>query len=150
MSEHEDQNFDFSGDQLDGDSLDELLRSTREELARLDALMGPGGDEEQPATDEATQMPLFEPELPEEYADLTADTDMADEPEEAPRQRLPAGVKVLLYVCCVLAASVLLAVGAWKCADDVLALTKQDRTVTLPCPRVSRSLRLPAGSRMRG
>lgn len=132
MTEREDQNFDMQNGRLDGDALDELLRSTREELARLDALMGTGEDEvEQDADETKPQMPVFEPELPEEYADLTADTDIGEEEaEEPPRQRLPAGVKVFLYVCCVLAASVLLAVGAWKCADDVLALTKLDRTVT--------------------
>ena len=132
MTEREDQNFDMQNGQLDGDALDELLRSTREELARLDALMGTGEDEvEQDADETKPQMPVFEPELPEEYADLTADTDIGEEEaEEPPRQRLSAGVKVFLYVCCVLAASVLLAVGAWKCADDVLALTKLDRTVT--------------------
>ena len=132
MTEREDQTFDMQNGQLDGDALDELLRSTREELARLDALMGTGEDEaEQDADETKPQMPVFEPELPEEYADLTADTDIGEEEaEEPPRQRLSAGVKVLLYVCCVLAASVLLAVGAWKCADDVLALTKLDRTVT--------------------
>lgn len=132
MTEREDQNFDMQNGRLDGDALDELLRSTREELARLDALMGTGEDEvEQDADETKPQMPVFEPELPEEYADLTADTDIGEEEaEEPPRQRLSAGVKVFLYVCCVLAASVLLAVGAWKCADDVLALTKLDRTVT--------------------
>ncbi len=132
MTEREDQNFDMQNGRLDGDALDELLRSTREELARLDALMGAGEDEvEQDADETKPQMPVFEPELPEEYADLTADTDIGEEEaEEPPRQRLSAGVKVFLYVCCVLAASVLLAVGAWKCADDVLALTKLDRTVT--------------------
>ena len=132
MTEREDQNFDMQNGRLDGDALDELLRSTREELARLDALMGTGEDEvEQDADETKPQMPVFEPELPEEYADLTADTDIGEEEaEEPPRQRLSAGVKVFLYVCCVLAASVLLAVGAWKCADDVLALTKIDRTVT--------------------
>lgn len=132
MTEREDQNFDMQNGQLDGDALDELLRSTREELARLDVLMGTSEDEaEQDADETKPQMPVFEPELPEEYADLTADTDIGEEEaEEPPRQRLSAGVKVLLYVCCVLAASVLLAVGAWKCADDVLALTKLDRTVT--------------------
>lgn len=132
MTEREDQNFDMQNGRLDGDALDELLRSTREELARLDALMGTGEDEvKQDADETKPQMPVFEPELPEEYADLTADTDIGEEEaEEPPRQRLSAGVKVFLYVCCVLAASVLLAVGAWKCADDVLALTKLDRTVT--------------------
>ena len=38
---------------------------------------------------------------------------------------------MLLYVCCVLAASVLLAVFAWRCADDVLSLTKPDAEVTV-------------------
>lgn len=110
-------------------SVDELLRSTREDLSRLDRLMG-GAQEEQTEETGAT-MPLFEPELPEEYADLTADTDPEiTEEADDDRPRLSSGVKVLLYVCCVLAASVLLAVGAWKCADDVLSLTKTDRTLT--------------------
>ncbi len=136
MSEREEQNMGMQDDSFDGESLDELLRSTREELARLDALMGPddaaeaeqAGETDAPS--QTSQLPLFEPELPEEYADLTADTDAEAEPAEAPKPRLSAGVRVLVYVCCVLAASVLLAVGAWKCADDVLALTKLDRTVT--------------------
>ena len=43
-------------------------------------------------------------------------------------------VKVLLYVCCVLAASVLLAVVGWQLADDVLALTKPDEEITITVP----------------
>lgn len=57
-------------------------------------------------------MPAFEPQLPDEYADLTVDEEQPD--EEAPAHekfRLPAGVRVFAYVCCVLAASVLLAIG---------------------------------------
>lgn len=52
-------------------------------------------------------MPAFEPQLPDEYADLTVDEEQPD--EEAPAHekfRLPAGVRVFAYVCCVLAASV--------------------------------------------
>lgn len=137
MSDQEEQEFGWQEDMdtalPDGESLDELLRSTREDLARLDALMGTG-DTSEPGQDEASttssRMPAFEPELPEEYADLTADTDAEEEPPVPAKPRLSAGVRVLVYVCCVLAASVLLAVGAWRCADDVLALTKPDRTVT--------------------
>ena len=43
-------------------------------------------------------------------------------------------MKVLLYVCCVLAASVLLAVFGWRLADDVLALTKPDEEITITVP----------------
>ena len=62
MTEREDQTFDMQNGQLDGDALDELLRSTREELARLDALMGTSEDEaEQDADETKPQMPVFEP-----------------------------------------------------------------------------------------
>ena len=37
----------------------------------------------------------------------------------------------MLYICCVLAAAILLAVGAWKCVDDACALTAEDRAVTV-------------------
>ena len=75
----------------------------------------------------------FQPTLPAEYADLTTDEELEDE-EEAPPLRLPAPIKVLLYVCCVLAASVLLAVFAWKCADEVCAFTAEDNVVTVTVP----------------
>jgi UPF0755 protein len=108
-------------------SLDELLRSAREELNHVDEMMGSGSD----GSVDNTKLPLFEPKLPEEYADLTVEDEQEEEPEPEKKSGLPSGVRVLLYVCCVLAASVLLAVGAWKCADDVLALTKPDRDVTV-------------------
>ena len=109
-------------------SIDELLRSAREELARVDDMMGP--DDGTGTKKEDGKLPPFEPRLPEEYADLTVDEEQ-EEPEPEPKSRLSAGTRVLVYVCCVLAASVLLAIGAWKCADDVLALTKPDRTATV-------------------
>ena len=125
---------------LESMSLDELLESTKEDLARVDALMGAdseadgdGGADVPPDDMQTGTLPPFEPELPSEYADLTTDEETAQE-EEAPEQakpRLAPGLKTLLYVCCVLAASVLLAVGAWVCADDVLALTKPDREVNV-------------------
>ena len=120
-------------------SLDELLASVKDDLARVDAMMDGPGDAAQPeqpdapapdtpdAAEEAPKpgmQPLFEPKIPEEYADLTVDQ-QPQEPEPAEEKkhgRLPSGIRVLLYVCCVLAASVLLAVFAWRCADDVLSL----------------------------
>ena len=123
-------------------SIDELIASTKEEIARIDQMMGTSRlpqqeDAQEPApqqgapqagevslddeTDDKakpSQSEPFEPKLPEEYADLSLDSDEQPEQDEQPqRAHLAAGVKVLLYVCCVLAASVLLAVfGCRRCA----------------------------------
>ena len=97
----------------DNDELDELLRSTKEELNNGIRL------EEDP----------FEPELPEEYADLVSEE--PEDEEEEDRFRMPAVLKALIYVCLVLAAAVLLAVFAWKCADEVCALTAEEAVVTV-------------------
>ena len=111
-------------------SLDELLASVKDDLARVDAMMDGPGDAAQPeqpdapapdapdAAEEAPKpgmQPLFEPKIPEEYADLTVDQETQPESQEPEkkRPRLPSGIRVLLYVCCVLAASVLLAVFGW-------------------------------------
>lgn len=127
MSDHEEKNvnqpdgeeFDFSSM-----SIDELIASTKEEIARIDEMMGtsrlPDAEEaaeELPQEDapeagevslddgaqnpeEPKQQEPFEPKLPEEYADLSLDAD--EEPagdDEAQRPRLAPGIKVLLYVC---------------------------------------------------
>ena len=140
-------------------SIDELIASTKEEIARIDQMMGTSRlpqqeDAQEPApqqgapqagevslddeTDDKakpSQSEPFEPKLPEEYADLSLDSDEQPEQDEQPqRAHLAAGVKVLLYVCCVLAASVLLAVFGWRLADDVLALTKPDEEITITVP----------------
>ena len=164
MSDHEEKNvnqpdseeFDFSSM-----SIDELIASTKEEIARVDEMMGtsrlPDAEEaaeELPQEDapeagevslddgaenpeEPKQQEPFEPKLPEEYADLSLDSDEQPEQDEQPqRAHLAAGVKVLLYVCCVLAASVLLAVFGWRLADDVLA--SRTRRSPSPCPKMQR------------
>ena len=118
-------------------SLDELIRSTREEIARVDEMMGP---QQVPEAEEETQsgaagMPIFEPKLPEEYADLSVETEEAEIPAEpSGKLHIPSGVKALVYVCCVLAVSILLAVFGWKCAGDVLALSKPDKAVMVTVP----------------
>ena len=76
-------------------SLDELLASVKDDLARVDAMMDEPGDAAQPeqpdapapdtpdAAEEAPKpgmQPLFEPKIPEEYADLTVDQ-QPQEPE---------------------------------------------------------------------
>lgn len=106
------QDFFDSSDLQAHDDLDELLRSTKEELNRDQFL------EPEPA-----------PELPDEYSDLTAEETLEEEEEE--HIRMPGILKALLYVCLVLAASVLLAVFAWKCADEVCALTAEEAVVTV-------------------
>lgn len=118
-------------------SLDELFRSTKEEIAKVDAMMGtadvPFEDEE--LLSGVSGMPVFEPKLPEEYADLTVEEEEPEVPsEDSEKARIPSGIKVLVYVCCVLAVSILLAVGGWKCAEDVLALSKPDKPVMITIP----------------
>ena len=135
---------------LESLSLDELLASVKDDLARVDAMMNDKDEAEQAKTQAEAELeqetqpqkqtpnmpPLFEPKIPEEYADLTVDQ-QPQEPEPAEEKkhgRLPSGIRVLLYVCCVLAASVLLAVFAWRCADDMLALTRENFTVNVTVP----------------
>lgn len=144
MSDREDQNIDISQDELsalESMSLEELLESTKEDLARVDALMGPGaggdlvqedrlGDFQAGVT--TGSLPVFEAPMPQTYTDAGVEQEEYEE-EEAVRERfrLPAGVKTLLYVCCVLTAAILVAVGGWLCADDIFALTKPDRPVNV-------------------
>lgn len=98
-------------------SLDELIRSTKEDLAN-------GA----PTT--------FEPVLPPEYADLANEDDPLpdDEAPDDDRFRIPAAIKGILYICCVLAVSIVLAIFAWNCADEVCALTADDQSVTVTVP----------------
>ena len=164
MSDHEEKkldSFDDSMDDFSSMSIDELIASTKADIARVDRMMGTSRlpdtqeDESEPSPDapvpDAGEVTLddgeepsqsaqpapepFEPKLPEEYADLSLDSEQTeDAPEEPEKPRLAAGLKVLLYVCCVLAASVILAVVGWRLADDVLALTKPDEEVTITVP----------------
>lgn len=103
-------------------SLEELIASAKNDLG------------EQTPREEAG----FQPELPPEYADLRTDEELQEELEQLEAEEdgggVPGFVKVLLYVCCVLAASVLLAVAVWNCADEVLSLTAEDHAVTVTVP----------------
>lgn len=143
MSDRDELNFDLNDDALDAESLsqlesmslDELLESTKADLARVDALMGENEDADTADAEQsesaAPQMPPLEPETRGSYTDFVPEDEEAELREPAERVHLSPGLKMLLYVCCVLAASVLLAVAAWRCADDVLALTKPDREVSV-------------------
>ena len=122
-----------------GDDVDELIKSTLEELEHADALMAPGGSEDRSAREssaEPEETPSeepqpFQPTIPDIYADLTLEEEPDEEPELRQRHRLATGWRVLIYVVSVIAVSVVLALVGWQCADDVLALTKPDRDVTI-------------------
>ena len=132
-----DQNLDETrlfdlGDEEKQSELDALLRETKSELNRLDAIMDGTAEPEKdaPQPDEPEQ-----PESPDE-------PDEAEKPEKPKkvkkekrpkekRERLPAGIRALIYVVCVLGSAALLALAGWVCADDVLALTKPDEVVTV-------------------
>ena len=91
-------------------TLDELIETTKEEI------------KERPRR----------PDLPAEYTDLVNEEE-TDEVyyEEDDRFRIPGFIKGMMYLCCVAAAAILLAIIAWKCADDVCALTREDRVETV-------------------
>ncbi len=111
--------------ELEGLSLDELLNSVKNDL-------GSEGDGASGSGEKASMQPLFSPSR--EYEDAAEPQPEEPAAQSAARERLPAGVRTLVYVCCVLAASVLLAIFAWRCADDVLALTKADQDITVTVP----------------
>lgn len=100
-------------------SLDELIESAKEDLQKGVPV---------------AKREDFQPELPAEYADLVSDEELEEEPE----QGMPGVMKALLYVCLVLLAAVLLAVFAWKCADEICALTAEEETVTVTVPENAR------------
>ncbi|MCI8525851.1 MAG: endolytic transglycosylase MltG [Oscillospiraceae bacterium] len=108
------------------DNVDALIRSTREELDHVDTMLGGRKKPAQPPKPEP-----FQPRIPEIYADLTLQDEEEPEESEPPRRRLATGWRVLIYVVSVLTASVLLAFFGWRWADDVLALTKPDREVSV-------------------
>ena len=120
---------DGTGGDLDGLSLDDLLRSAKEELARADRLIDEPPQETAGAPEDALE--TSQPRSRNEYAAPEQPVAEDDEQEHTHRARLSAPLKVLLYVCVVLFVSVGLAVGGWRCAQDVLALTKPDRKVTV-------------------
>ncbi len=115
-------------------SIDELIRSTREEIAHLEELMGteetPHEDIPAPTQEDKSH---FEPVLPREYAELELDEEDDDDDDDVPASffgRMPLGVKTFLYVTGVLLVSVVAALCGWFVLDDVAALTGEGVTVT--------------------
>ena len=124
--------YQFVGDEA-GEDIDELIKSTKRELEHNEQILNgkrPERPQEEEQNDPADEPELFTPKLPVEYADLTVEEEpVAAEPVK--KKRLPSGVRALIYVVCVLIASAGIGYFAWICADDVLALTKENRTVVV-------------------
>lgn len=116
---------------LAGDDVDALIKSTKEELDYADRIMRSGRPREPEIPTPQPPKAVFQPKIPDIYADLAVEDEEPETPIKPPRKRLAAGWRVLIYVVSVVAASVLLAFAGWQCADDVLALTKPDRTVSI-------------------
>ena len=117
-----------------GDDVDRLIESTLRELEESDRRMEEGHARPAPRPEPE---PEPEPEpapapVPDIYADLNLDEeDDGGDGEPPQKRRLAAGWRVLIYVVSVLLVSFALAIFGWHCADDVLALTKPDRTVSV-------------------
>ena len=139
-----DQNLDETrlfdlGDEEKASEVDALIRETKSELDRLDAMMDTAPEPQQAPDEPETPK---EPETPAEADEADDEPDAPEAPEkpEKPkkekkpkreRTRLPAGIRALIYVVCVLGSAALLALAGWVCADDVLALTSPDEVVTV-------------------
>lgn len=101
---------------LESLSLDELLASVKDDLARVDAMMNDKDEAEQAKTQAEAELeqetqpqkqtpnmpPLFEPKIPEEYADLTVDQ-QPQEPEPA-EEKSTDGCRPASGCCCMCAA----------------------------------------------
>lgn len=102
---------------LESLSLDELLASVKDDLARVDAMMNDKSEEERAQTQAEAELgretepqkqspnmpPLFELKIPEEYADLTVDQETPDpEPADEKRhgRRRPASGCCCMYAAC--------------------------------------------------
>lgn len=118
-------------DWLDGESesdqeIDDIISSTRQEIQWADAMME-GGTKPEPVD----PLQIRQQDV---YADLSADEEDPEPPDNEPPgggMGLGRGWKALIYTLVVLAVSALLALFLWYCADDVLALTKSDRVVSV-------------------
>lgn len=103
--------------------IDELIRSTRAEIDRIDDLMG----ERKSSVEQKKEEFAFQPKLPREYAELTVEPEKTEEPTSG----VSAGKKTFIYVASVLLASMLLAFFAWLCVDDVCAFTRHEKIVAV-------------------
>ncbi len=127
----DDPNKDLRAQDLD---IDRLIDSTKQELqpdedwANLD-LSGPPEEAPQPQEGQPGDWQAEDSQLHDVYADLSPEE--PEEPEQPPKPRLSKGWKRLIYLLSVLTASAVLALFGWNCADDVLALTKPDRVVSV-------------------
>lgn len=131
MADHMDETrrFDLTEEE-NRNEVDALIEDAQSELDRLDSMMEENAPREQdaaPDQDAPERLDAAEDAQPEETPEKPA----PEKTQKRERVRLPAGIRALIYVVCVLGSAALLALAAWVCADDVLALTKPDEVVTV-------------------
>ena len=116
MADQLDETRFFSLNEEEAEEVDALIADTKKTIEYSDILMAPNPEPEE-------ETPAEEPA--EEH------TDRPQKIEKPPRRRirLPAWLRAMLYVFCVLGSAALLALFAWVCADDMLGLTKRDEVV---------------------
>lgn len=105
--------------------IDDLIQSTRQELERADAMMT-GDDPGESVPPDPLQL-----RRQDVYADMSAEEEEYEEPPAEQPPGIGRGWKWLIYGLTVVTFSVLLALFGWYCADDVLALTKSNRVVSV-------------------
>lgn len=131
MADHMDETrrFDLTEEE-NRNEVDALIEDAQSELDRLDSMMEESAlpaQDEAPVQDTPEISDVAEDALPDEAPEKPAPKGR----QKRERVRLPAGIRALIYVVCVLGSAALLALAAWVCADDVLALTKPDEVVTV-------------------
>ena len=123
--------FDPLGEE---NEIDELIRSTRAEIEKMDRLYA--GEKEPEAAKPAPEQTPPEPACteqphPQEPVRYVHSEMQPEEPPEEAEPRMSGGLKAFLYVVGVMVASALIGLGAWLCADDVCAFTKPDQDITV-------------------
>jgi len=129
-------------------SLDELIRSTHEEIQRVDAMLHneplPEEVQESVPTEGETrkfssadveQYVKEQPASNEDTASIPAQVEEEEEAEEEEERgfwrRIPSGLRAFIYVTLVLIFSMVLAMAVWILMDDVCALTGTGQSVVI-------------------
>lgn len=123
MSEHEhqEQNSEFLRDLLGDDLYNELTEQEaqqQEEPAKIDGFSKADPEDEDVKLYDKRKLQKARTKLSPVQA------------ESEKKSSIPPVLKTLLYIICVIGASIALALFVWVCADDVLALTGDDTPIS--------------------
>ncbi len=138
----------YPGSDPDGQSIDELIAQTRQQLDELDRRDAPATPETECPAPEEEFIPDFGAAFDDygAYDELPAEDETDELPEELPEEERPAlrkpkgrarrrlvplFVKVLLYLVLTALIAVGLGYGLWECATDFLAFGRSDEALTV-------------------